>query len=171
MELVSGKELLLELDLSLGPEAGSAAYSRAAAGELVLFLLAVVLRARSDQEMGPWSCRMVRGRAREETREGVAGAFCPVVLRHWRQTKGEADVEVEKEGGDESRDSWLASPRRPARRIGAAGWRYAMAAGSEMRLQKQYPPRVQAHWAIPKDAEALDDKRVPLGEGGVESCV
>jgi len=154
LELVSGNELVLELDLSLDSEAGSAAYSILAAGALVLFLLAVVLRYRTDEETGAWSCRMVRERAREDIREGDAEGFCLVVLRHWRQTKGEADVEVEEAEGEDSRDSWLASPRMPARRIGA-GWRYAMAAGSEMRLQRQYPSRTQAHWAASEDAEAV----------------
>lgn len=91
----------------------------------MLFLLVELLRYRTEEGTVVWSCRTVRDRAREESREGGAEAFCPVVLRHWRQTKGEAEVEVEKEDGEDSRDSWLASPRRPARRIGA-GWRYAM---------------------------------------------
>lgn len=120
MELVSGKELLFDLDLSLDSAAGSAAYSILAAGALVLFLV-VVLRYRIEEEIGTWSCRTVGDRAREESRETGAEGFCPVVFRHWRQTKGEAEVDVEKEDGEDSRDSWFASPRRPARRIGA-GW-------------------------------------------------
>lgn len=91
----------------------------------MLFLLEVVLRYRTEAEAGGWSCRTVRDRAREDNRDGFVDVCCLVVLRHWRQTKGEAEVEVEKEAGEESRDSWLASPRRPARRIGA-GCRYAM---------------------------------------------
>lgn len=153
---MSGKELLLDLDFSLDSAAGSAAYSILATGELVLLLLAVVLRNRKDEDAGAWSCRIVRERASEEIREGVADVFCLVVLRHWRQTKGEAEAEaeVEKDEGEDSRDSWLASPRRPARRIGA-GCRYAIAAGSEMRLQRQYSSREQTHWMGLGDAEAL----------------
>jgi hypothetical protein len=159
LELVSGKELELlpELDLSsdflLDVGAGSAAYSILAAGEPVLFLLEVVVRDRSDEERGAWSCRKGRERASDGTKEKErAGEVpCAVVFRQWWQTKGEADVE-------DIRDSWLASPsprrRRAARRIGA-GWRYVMAAGSQLRLQRQYSSRKQTHWVGSEDAEAL----------------
>lgn len=94
----------------------------------MLLLLVELLRQRIEDGAGAWSCRVVRGRAREDSREGAAGGLCPAVLRHWRQAKGEA--EVEKEDGEDRRDSWLTKPRRPARRIGA-GWRYAMPPAQE----------------------------------------
>lgn len=137
LELVSGKDLVL----LLVPAASSEVCSRVGEGAAAaVFFVLLVFKHRTEgkeEEVGVRNSRSIRARCTAEE-SSVDGAFdWPFDLRHWRQTNGEAAVEievevaVEKEAGDDSRDTtcW-ASLRMPILPMGGAGWKNAMASGS-----------------------------------------
>lgn len=78
-----------------------------------MFLVLLVFKHRTEgkeKEAGVLISPSIRARCTAEE-SSVDGAFdWPLDLRHWRQTNGEGAVEVqaavEKEAGDESRDTW-----------------------------------------------------------------
>lgn len=136
LELVSGKDLVL----LLAPAASSEVCLRVGEGAAAaVFFVLLVFKHRTEgkeEEAGVRNSRSIRARCTAEE-SSVDGAFdWPFDLRHWRQTKGEAAVEVEvevaveKEAGDDSRDTTCcASLRMPILPMGGAGWKNAMASG------------------------------------------